>query len=696
MVRHVPPVRRGMLLVVVLVIIAVLGLLGASFSYWMNADLASVQAMMDRQQARIAAEAGLSRAILLLRTERADVEKWHNNPNAFRRILVWAPDKIGGSESLADQEKVEGQQAWRFSLVASETVGETTKIRYGLTDEASRLNLNQATREQLLTLIDHLSQSRQLDLGNSQVEELADSLIDWRDSDDVPISPFGAESEYYMTLEPRYRAKNRPLQTIEELLMVKGWNGRILFGEDYNRNGYLDDNEDDGPEGAFPPDNGDGILDRGLLPYVTVYSWDFNTGLDNKYRININAFRFSDPDRLPAHIVEDLSPEVIAFIGEAQQRGYRFRSVGELVGLEVYEDGSSNYDELWEQYAAERRLRNRVTEEDEDASPLEGDPDPSRRLDPDGQPSDEDVDLDELDREIEELENRDRGRDTGRDRDRPGDRNTRGDRDTGSRNTDREADNNRDRDRPEDDEGRDRAPGRGAAPPWERGAVEDEIEEPPPPPSDRGRGARDRGRGRAPEGAAGGEPGEAGRGRDRGRGRAAEGAPTGESGDADRERDRGQPLPNPIGAEQMAVLMDRLTVVNQPVLIGQINVNTASAPVLRTIPGLTEADVEAIVSRQQQLGGEDKMTPAWLVTSGALPPEKFALVSNLVTTRSIQFKVDAIGFADHVGAAARIQAVIELRGQLAQIKYYRDVSSLGLGFPVWDDQRSEGFAFDDR
>ncbi len=90
------------------------------------------------------------------------------------------------------------------------------------------------------------------------------------------------------------------------------------------------------------------------------------------------------------------------------------------------------------------------------------------------------------------------------------------------------------------------------------------------------------------------------------------------------------------------------------------------------------------------------MTPAWLVTSGALTPEKFALASNLVTTRSIQFTVDAIGFADHVGAATRLQALIEIRGQLAQVKYYRDISSLGLGFPVWDDQRSEGFSFNDR
>ena len=43
-----------------------------------------------------------------------------------------------------------------------------------------------------------------------------------------------------MTLDPPYRAKNKPLDTVEELLMVKGFDGRILYGEDYNRNGYLD------------------------------------------------------------------------------------------------------------------------------------------------------------------------------------------------------------------------------------------------------------------------------------------------------------------------------------------------------------------------------------------------------------------------------------------------------------------------
>ncbi len=52
---------------------------------------------------------------------------------------------------------------------------------------------------------------------------------------------------------------------------------------------------------------------------------------------------------------------------------------------------------------------------------------------------------------------------------------------------------------------------------------------------------------------------------------AGEAGEAGGTGGAAEGRERGQPLPNPITAEQMAVLMDRLTVVSQPVLIGQIN-----------------------------------------------------------------------------------------------------------------------------
>jgi len=634
------PWRRGMLLVVVLVIITVLALLGASFSYWMNADLAALSAMLDRQQARLAAESGLDRAILLLRDQRTNMDNWYNNPDVFRRILVWAPDRIGGSENLADQEKVEGRPAWRFSVVAYEVDGDDAKIRYGLTDEAGKLNLNIAGPEQLLALFNHL------EIKDVTPEQLASCLVDWCDSDNDLVSGSGAESSYYMTLDPPYKAKNGPLQTIEELLMVKGFNGRILYGEDYNRNGYLDENENDGPEGLFPPDDGDGILDRGLLSYITVYSWDMNSGNDNKARVNINTWPFGEPDKLPDYITEELSTETIAFIAEARKRGYTFKSVGELVGLEVFEDGSSNYDEMWQAYNDEREKANKIgaeAGEEESSEPQDKTDREAEEETTSQEGSEKNTDLDRLKDELESL-------------------------DQSAKDNEEESDAANKSQRRRQQSIRD-------------GGEDRETDD-----ANRGRSGTDRSSRRRA-------------GRTRGGGvTVLESETSGgtSGGKTSAPKSKGTPVVSPATAGELVVLMDRLTVANTPVLPGLINVNTAPLAVLRTIPGLTEEEVQAIVGRRDRVGGEEKMTTAWLVSAGALEPKRFALISNLVTARSIQFSVDVIGFADHVGTACRIQAVVEMRGQLAQLRYYRDISALGMGYPVWDDQRSEGFAFDTR
>src|SRR5437867_2841411 len=56
---------------------------------------------------------------------------------------------------------------------------------------------------------------------------------------------------------------------------------RSLVGEDLNRNGVLDPNEND--------ENHDGLLEPGLLEYVTVYSREPNTRADGSPRINIRV-----------------------------------------------------------------------------------------------------------------------------------------------------------------------------------------------------------------------------------------------------------------------------------------------------------------------------------------------------------------------------------------------------------------------
>lgn len=145
--------------------------------------------------------------------------------------------------------------------------------------------------------------------------------------------------------------------------------------------------------------------------------------------------------------------------------------------------------------------------------------------------------------------------------------------------------------------------------------------------------------------------------------------------------------------DQMAVAMNRLTAVQKQQIQGLINVNTAPVEVLRTIIGLTDEEAQNIVSRRSGITGPDKATTAWLVTTGTLTPEKYAVISNKITARAIQYTADVIGFADHVGTYRRLQAVIEMRGHMAQIRYYRDISGLGIGFPVHDDEGSSGLAY---
>ena len=95
---------------------------------------------------------------------------------------------------------------------------------------------------------------------------LVDSLVDWLDKDDDEHEN-GAERGYYSSLEPSYVPANRPIFFSEELLLVKGWNKKLLYGEKEN---------------------------SGIIDYLTI------TGQDGK--ININT--------APALVLQSLNPEM--------------------------------------------------------------------------------------------------------------------------------------------------------------------------------------------------------------------------------------------------------------------------------------------------------------------------------------------------------------------------------------------------
>ncbi len=138
----------------------------------------------------------------------------------------------------------------------------------GLADESGKLNLNSI----LTTAISDTEAKERLMQIPGVSDLIADSLLDWVDEDDEP-RPNGAEKSYYSSRGMPNLPPNDNFLHENELLAVKGVTPILLFGEDANGNGWLDANENDGST-TLPVDNGDDVLDRGLLSYLTVCSKD--------------------------------------------------------------------------------------------------------------------------------------------------------------------------------------------------------------------------------------------------------------------------------------------------------------------------------------------------------------------------------------------------------------------------------------
>jgi general secretion pathway protein K len=61
------------------------------------------------------------------------------------------------------------------------------------------------------------------------VTELAEALIDWVDPDDERLAG-GYEDDYYQQQDPPYQAANGPLQSVDDLLLVEGFDRTLVAG----------------------------------------------------------------------------------------------------------------------------------------------------------------------------------------------------------------------------------------------------------------------------------------------------------------------------------------------------------------------------------------------------------------------------------------------------------------------------------
>jgi type II secretory pathway component PulK len=295
-----PQRREGFFLVVVLVVVAVATLAAYSFTETMLAYDEATHLSGDHVQTRAAAESGVEMTRLLL-SQSAEMRDSAggvlNNAAMFQAVTIVPPEVDG--------------RAVNFSIIAPgmDEMGRLAGVRLGLRNESSKLNVNalialDKNSDLLMPAMAMMGGSSEggiLDQATADLEaselslaqsllmalpgmtiDIADAILDWLDEDDE-ARPNGAELEFYTTLPTPYAPKNGPIDSVEELLLVRGVTPQLLFGVDANRNGVIDPAEQ-----QMSMADPNSMASLGWAAFLTVHGQEGNKRRDGTPRININ------------------------------------------------------------------------------------------------------------------------------------------------------------------------------------------------------------------------------------------------------------------------------------------------------------------------------------------------------------------------------------------------------------------------
>jgi len=200
--RRAWPGERGFALLLILLVLALVAVVSAEFAYSMRLEAAAVRAYKNGLIGSHLAEAALEQAI--------------------REIVGDAPLVVEGDDGLLTFYTADRRALPRLKREKSELGG--GQYTYRITDEEARLNINASPPDR----IDRLLLALQLD--KSVRDTIGDSIQDWRDANEEHRLN-GAESEdYYLKLPVPYRAHNANLESVTELIQIKGITPAIYNG----------------------------------------------------------------------------------------------------------------------------------------------------------------------------------------------------------------------------------------------------------------------------------------------------------------------------------------------------------------------------------------------------------------------------------------------------------------------------------
>src|SRR5262245_44698417 len=264
---HIPHNRRkAVVLLAVLVVVVLLSLASYKYSDYMLSEARATDAAISATQSRMFAGSGVHYTAAMLGgniDQTLGGNPW-DNPQMFQNILVPSSDPRA--------------RPGRFTILSLRSPDDASArgqaFRFGVADESGKLNINSLPLLESDPARKGTRGLKMLMALPNMNEDIARSILAWLGCRQY----YGQGSEYYSTQSPPYRMRMGPLDSLEELLLVRGVTPQLLFGNDRNRNGILDPDEDDGS----------GQVDLGWSAYLTVYSREQNIDSTGAARIHVN------------------------------------------------------------------------------------------------------------------------------------------------------------------------------------------------------------------------------------------------------------------------------------------------------------------------------------------------------------------------------------------------------------------------
>jgi len=204
--------KEGAALLVALWVLIILSLIVGSFAFETQLEAMLVSHKRKKFRAEMAAYSGLEYARAILdqqsNAKELEIEDMDEDQADFMQAALFS------QRGLTTTSEVElGNSHFRVTLESA---------------EAGR-NINLLSREEWIEILEMAN------ISSTEWDTMVDCLEDWIDEGDLHQLN-GAESDDPFYQDRGYPVKNGPLDSVEELLLIKGWGKDVLFGKEEDEN----------------------------------------------------------------------------------------------------------------------------------------------------------------------------------------------------------------------------------------------------------------------------------------------------------------------------------------------------------------------------------------------------------------------------------------------------------------------------